>query len=251
MFLAVALPLAADDVPLFPTPLHLVRRVDDPISGRASEVDEYCAGNRIITVDRDGSRVVIVDYERQELLQIDRAASTYSVARFDEIAAANRLTEARASSAQQQEWKTTPAGMKASQAGRNADAFEIEGPAIRIDLKVDRQVSLSRRAFDALTGAAYPNRVTAQQEAIARASMRSAEFAAAKSVETYGIPLEQVMTFDDGGRPLTIRNVVVSLTNDLPPPELLAIPAGAKLVPSRAARILKSMKELKEPAPQP
>ena len=33
---------------LFPTPLHLVRRIDDPISHNTSTIDEYCYGDRIV-----------------------------------------------------------------------------------------------------------------------------------------------------------------------------------------------------------
>ena len=36
--------------PLFPRPLHFVRRVEDPISHQTSAVDQYCAGNRIVDV---------------------------------------------------------------------------------------------------------------------------------------------------------------------------------------------------------
>ncbi len=222
---AIAL-LAAAEGPLFPLPLHLVRRVEDPIANKSAEIDEYCSGNRIITVD--GYKTVIVDYERQEMREIDRARSEYSVARFDEIAAANAATRPPAA---RDRWSTTPLGVKAS-AGRSADAFEIavSGPeAIKIEVKIDRELSLSRKAFDALAGAAYPNELTPQHEALARAAMRERAVAAvAETAGSYGIPLEQTITFDvDAHTHLTIRNAIVSITNDLPPPEALASPAGA------------------------
>jgi hypothetical protein len=60
--LLIAIPLLASDIPLFPTPLHLVRRVEDPIANSSTEVDEYCTGNKIITVR--GAKTAIVDYVR-------------------------------------------------------------------------------------------------------------------------------------------------------------------------------------------
>ncbi|HWW60351.1 MAG TPA: hypothetical protein VN181_03195, partial [Thermoanaerobaculia bacterium] len=49
-------PAAFGATVLFPKPLHLVRRIEDPLArGAATTVHEYCAGNQIITVN--GSRV--------------------------------------------------------------------------------------------------------------------------------------------------------------------------------------------------
>lgn len=62
---------------LFPRPLHLVRRVDDPISKTTATIDEYCGGNRVVTVR--GSKVAIADYDAQQLTEIDHAAQTWSV----------------------------------------------------------------------------------------------------------------------------------------------------------------------------
>ena len=251
--LLIALPLLASDAPLFPVPLHLVRRVEDPIAGSTAEVDEYCSGNRIITIS--GSRTAIVDYERQELLEIDRAASTYSIATFDEIARSKAVfdrprpkKESTASIA----WKTTPLGVTQSCTGRSADSVEITTDKIKVQVEVDRQVTLSRAALDAISGAGYPNKSSDQQEAIARVCARNADVPIAKTtgVETYGLPLEQSITFEAGAAmPLTVRNTIVRMTNELPPPVLLAIPPGAKLVDSRAAHIQKALKELGDVAP--
>ncbi len=248
-----AVPLAAGDVPLFPLPLHLVRTIDDPIAGASVRVDEYCTGNRIITVN--GSKTAIADYDRQEILEIDRAAATYSIARFDEIASA-RAALAPPSS-RKETWTTTPLGVRGLAGGRSADVFEIvnaDAEKIRVELRVDRELAVSRKAFDALVGAAYPNRPTEQQNAVARACARARSVAAETVVaDSYGIPLEQAITFENGTeKALTIRNSIVSVTNDLPPPEVLAIPAGAKLIESRAARMQKILKELKDlPTPHP
>lgn len=246
----IAVSLAASDVPLFPIPLHLVRTIEDPIAGAKVRVDEYCTGNRIITVN--GSRTAIVDYDRRELTEIDRGAASYSVARFDEVAAA-QMPLAPASG--NETWKTTPLGVRSSADGRNADAFEIvsSGPEkVKVELRVDRERSVSRSAFEALVGSAYPNRGSEQQNAVALACARTRAVSAADAsgAESYGIPLEQTITFEAGsGKTLTIRNSVISVTNELPPPDVLTIPAGAKLIESRAARMQKALRELKEPPP--
>lgn len=251
--LLVAVPLLASDIPLFPTPLHFVRRVEDPIANSSTEVDEYCTGNRIITVR--GAKTAIVDYERQELLEIDRAASTYSVASFDEIAAARAIADPSTPrrtriepAAAAESWKTTPLGAKLTVAGRSADSFEIASGGVKVEVAVDRQITLTRAALDAISGASYPNKHTDQQDAVARACARTgdvhAQFASGGS---YGLPLDQSITVDaDAKTKLTIRNTIVRVTNDLPPPEMLAIPAGAALVESRPARMVKQLKELEQ-----
>src|SRR5260370_24106548 len=85
--LAGAAALAAG--PLFPTPLHITRQVHDTISGKTAVLDEYGYGNRL--VDIRGSRTSIADYEKGELVEIDRASGTYSVTRFDAVARANHI----------------------------------------------------------------------------------------------------------------------------------------------------------------
>jgi hypothetical protein len=70
-------PMAFAANALFPRPLHLVRRVDDPISNTTATIDEYCAGNRVVTIR--GSKVAIADYDAQQLTEIDHAAQTWSV----------------------------------------------------------------------------------------------------------------------------------------------------------------------------
>ena len=254
--LLIAVPLLATDAPLFPVPLHLVRRVEDPISNVTTEFDEYCTGNKIITIR--GAKTAVVDYERQELLEIDRAASAYSVASFEEIAAARSIADSSgprssriATTAAHESWKTTPLGAKPTTAGRSADSFEIATSGLKVEVAVDRTVTLSRAALDALSGASYPNKATDQQEAIARACARSGEVhAETAGGGSYGLPLDQTTTVDaDPKTHLTVRNTIVRVTNELPPPDLLAIPAGAALVESRAARMMKQLQEL-EKAPK-
>jgi hypothetical protein len=253
-----AVPVLAGDVPLFPVSLHLVRRVEDPIANTATEVDEYCTGNKIITIR--GAKTAIVDYDRQELIEIDRAASTYSVASFEDIAKAKSLGDpaapkrkAIASTAARPVWTTTPLGVKSSSAGRSADSFELKTDHMTVDVAVDREITLSRAALDALSGGGYPNRASEQQDAVARACVRTTDTQAQMAGGgTYGLPLDQSITIDaDANTKLTIRNTVIKVTNELPRPELLAIPAGAALVESRAARMVRTLKEAEQGSKSP
>ncbi|HEX9161126.1 MAG TPA: hypothetical protein VF980_05395 [Thermoanaerobaculia bacterium] len=256
--LVIAAPVLAGSAPLFPVPLHLVRRIEDPLAAGPVEIEEYCAGNKIITVN--GSRTAIVDYERQELLEIDRSASTYSVVSFHDIAAARAVfappvpkrNAIATTTANHDEWKTTALGMRASRGGRSADSFEIAGDRIKLELAVDRQVTLSRSALDALSGSAYPNDAASHHEALVHACARTSNALPARAADAdgYGLPLDQTITIEaDEHTHVTLRNVVLRVTNDLPPPDVMAIPAGAKLVESRATQMLRNLKELGDQVP--
>ena len=205
---------------LFPRPLHLVRKIDDPLAGAAITVDQYCAGNRIVTVR--GQRVAIADYGKQELTEIDRAAGTYSVTSFDALA------------------KIAPAARKTAR--------------VEVEVTVSERIALSRDALDVLIGAAYPNPRRAEHDAIvsaitAKGGLRArSSGSSAKAVSEYALPTEQVATFDaGGGETVTVREAVVHIGGDAVPAEVLLIPPGATRVESprlRAARELRALDEL-------
>lgn len=218
---------------LFPKPLHLVRRVEDAITRKAEAVDEYCYGNRIITVR--GRRVSIADYAAQQLTTIDHEAGTYSITRFDEIAkAASRLSAPRAASTAPS--KVTSSGMKAG-----LDGYQIAGGGAKIDVTIDRRISLSRDAVEALLGAAYPNTRRPEHDALLQAAAGgggSGRFVAQSAGEAqYGLPVEQTITYSMEGTSLTFRTAIVRTDADLVPQELLLIPPGATRVESRITRI--------------
>jgi hypothetical protein len=164
LVLLVAAPLAAADALLFPTPLHFVRTIHDPIAGAELRSEEYCFANRIVTViDR---KTAIVDYGTQEVIEIDRLSNTYSVSRLDELARERAIL--RPVAARNETWTTTPLGVKAA-AGGSADAFEIvsSGPEnVSLEISVARDLTVSREAFEALLGSAYPDVASEQQTAI-------------------------------------------------------------------------------------
>jgi hypothetical protein len=225
---------------LFPKPLHLVKRVADPLAPRVRSVDQYCIGNRIVTIS--GAHVSIVDYDAQTVTDIDHAAATWSVTRFDELAAAHPKNAAPAANA-----TVAATGMKTSAGGRSVDTFEIQSGQGRGTVGVDRSVSLSRAAVEALIGAAYPDVRRPEHDAILRAAAPPASTgrAIAKSVKDddvlYALPSEQLLTLAADGGPVTVRTSVLRFDSELPPAAALLIDPGATRVESPTQRFAREM----------
>ncbi|HEX9982632.1 MAG TPA: hypothetical protein VGF69_05180 [Thermoanaerobaculia bacterium] len=255
---------------LFPRPLHLVRQIEDPISRKTSTIHEYCAGNQIITVS--GSRVVIADYDRQQLTEIDRQANTYSVTRFEEIAKATpKQATASAKSADgtangnangAPEWKSTSLGMKSSTANRSVAAYELTresaGEKQKLNVGLDPKVMLSRDAIEVLIGAAWPNPRGVHHDAVLNAAGGARDGRAPRvrtegdtaGGATYALPVEQSLTIDVAGESLTMRSSIISVTSELPSPDVTAIPPGLELVESRLTRAARELRELDQLPPR-
>jgi hypothetical protein len=192
---------------LFPTPLHLVRRIDDPVAHSSTTIDEYCYGDRIVTIN--GTRVAITDYAEQRLTEIDHERATYSITSFADIAKARPVAP---------EPKTT------------------------VKVEVDRGIALSREAVEALIGASYPNRHAADHDRIlSAAAPQSSGRIAAQSQSVYALPTETSVTFENG---LTMRNVIVRVDHDLPPAQQMLMDPGATRVESRLTRAPRELKQL-------
>jgi hypothetical protein len=247
--LLVLLPVVSADAAtaLFPKPLHLVKRVDDPFAKSAKTVDQYCYGNRIVTVA--GDHVTILDYDAQTLTEIDHARATYSITRFDELANARPKGPAQVSSAGASP-RVTPQGVKSSRSGRSVDSFDVEAPHTRVNVGVDRSVTLSRAAVEALIGASYPNVRRPEHDAIlgaagpaARGGRISANSTAGSDAAEYGLPSEQTVTVDSDGGAVTLRTSVLRFDADLPPSGAMLIEPGAKRIESPTARFAREMKD--------
>lgn len=251
---------------LFPQPLHLVRQIDDPVANGRMTVHEYCIGDRMVTVN--GPRVTIADYAKQELVEIDRKAGTYSITRFSEMAtllksqrgmrpaAADDTANLAARTRGEDEWSATPLGTKSFASGRAFEAYAFArgrvGDQRRIEVGIDRRVTLSRDAVEVLVGAAYPNDRTPEHDVLVRASagMRdprnddSGSAAAAAVQATYALPAEQSTTFELAGQTVTVHNSIVSVTNEAPPDDVMQIPPGATQVESRVTRLVRELRDL-------
>jgi hypothetical protein len=251
--------LAADA--LFPQPLHLTRKIEDPISQTTSTVHEYCAGNRVVTVN--GQRVTFTDYAKQELTEIDRTAGTYSVTSFADLAKAapvaspRKVTTATNATPPAPRWKSAPLGVKSSAAGRSMDAYELTiersmGERVKIEVGVDRSVHLSRTAVEVLIGASFPNPRSDEHDAVLETAgarptsgdRRVTTNSSATNAVEYGLPVSQVTSFEVGDERLTVRNSIVDVRSELPPDDVLTIPPGATRVESRAVRLARELREL-------
>jgi len=220
--------------PLFPKPLHIVRRIDDPVAGKAITVHEYCAGSRIATVN--GDRVAIVDYEAQRIVEIDRGAGTYSVTRFEEAAKA----QPRAAGA---------AKMQGALRMTKADMYEARFDSdAKLEIGVDRRFELSRDAVEALIGAAYPSERHPEHDALLEAARGPRDRVASQSkdaqTEHYALPASQITTYSTEGREIVLKNTIVAVSNELAPADVLAIPPGARQVESRITRAARELQAL-------
>lgn len=248
---------------LFPANLHLTRQVQDPLSGKTVVIDEYCSGNRVVSIS--GDKTVIADYDKQQITEINRREGTYSISRFDEVATVSPSEEtAPASSAKigsegvkRDRWTATPRGVRGA-AGRSVEHFEFaeSGDAKRkVEVGIDRSVALSEEAVEVLIGAAYPNPRREEHEPLLRAAgTRDASRIVTNTAgdaprdEVYGLPVTQAFTFSDSGSEVTFRTTITRVGNEAPPAELLIIPPAAKLVESTAAAVRRQLRELDQPA---
>jgi hypothetical protein len=243
--LALALPLHAADV-LFPTPLHLTRRIHDSIGGATATVEQYCYGNRVVTVS--GSVTTIADYDKSEVTEINRADGTYSVSRFDQIAKAMHPQSVPTASltATKKAWELRNVGRAGALSTRSTEVFEADRKDAELTrhvrIGVDSSVALSKDALDVITGSAFPANPKEEDAAIAAAAKHHAPAVAsqssnaAKVADTYALPVEQVFRFDADGQSAEYRDVVVRVGDEIPPADAVAIPAGAALVESRVIR---------------
>lgn len=223
--------------PLFAEPLHLTREISDPISGTTSRVDEFCAGNRVISIL--GTRTSIADYAKGELTEIDRTKGTYSVTSFDAVARAmpGESVGLANDRVRGREPELTDVGVR-SVGIRGGRAFEATIVGVdssrKVEVVVDQQLRLSRGAVEVLVGAAFPLRRTEENEiAIAAAGhSRSGAEKGSGLVRDHALPLEHSVTWSLDGDTLRVVNRIVRVGSELPAPDLAAIPPGARLVTS-------------------
>lgn len=250
---------------LFPKNLHLTRQVSDPLTGSTTTIEEYCYGNRVVSVS--GDKTVIADYDKQEITEIDRHAGTYSISRFDEVASVGTVGASRIASEPEQSvsaeavkrdrWTATPRGVRGSAAGRSVEQFEFaEGGASgrKVEVGIDRSIALSEEAVEVLIGAAYPNPRRDEHEPLLRAAgVREATRVITATADhasddaTYGLPVTQAFTYSDSGSEITFRTTVTRIGSEAPPADALIIPPAAKQVESHTTAVRRQLRELDHP----
>lgn len=242
--LLFAAPLAFGANALFPKPLHLVRRVDDPISKTSATIDEYCAGNRVVTIR--GSKVAIADYDAQQLTEIDHAAQTWSVTPFADIARSRIDLDARMGmSTVPRDAKVTAMGRQASS---GADGYVITEPHRRTRIAFNRGVALSRAAAEVLIGTAYPNSRNRDADDILAAASNGGSVSAMSSGTAsdgvYALLVERTLTIEDGDTTLVSHNAVIRVGEETPPAEAMLIEPGAKRIESRLTRLARELRDI-------
>jgi hypothetical protein len=224
-----------------------VRQLDDPISRTTATIDEYCAGNRVVTVR--GSKVTIADYDAQQLTEIDHAAQTWSVTPFAEIAASRAALDARIGAAPAPpSARLTASSSSSAHASSAVDTFVADAPQRHLEVGIDRRVSLSRAAAEVLIGAAYPGSGNEEQEEILNAAGNhrdvSAMSVAARSDATYGLVAERTLTIQSGGTTLVSHNKILRVGDEMPPSDATLIDPGAKRIESRTTRLSRELREI-------
>ena len=251
LLIAIAIAVPLRGAALFPSPIHLVRQIEEPSTGAKSTVDEYCEGNRIVSVTRGGTRITIADYAAQELTEIARDRHEYSVTSFAELARATqdaaRFEKSQAATTTPASWQTRLLGARSSLSGRSVDAYEISRPEQTIEIAFDRSVPLTRGAAEVLLGGAYPSRRGGEHESMMQAARGNAGGRAVASLNTapaddvFSLPVEQTVTRRAEGTSVVIRIVVTRIDAALIPRELLSIEPDAKLVESRLTRMRREL----------
>lgn len=245
----VAVSALAADV-LFPAPLHLTRQVHDSIGGSTEVVEQYCYGDRVISVK--GAVTTIADYGKGELTEIDRDGRTWSVTRFDDVA--RSLRAGVAEKTVKGKWVIQSTGLTQLRTTRASNAFEGEleegGTKRHSRVAVDRTVRVSKDALDVLIGAAYPNSRKIEDTVVHEAA-KSGD--AGNGGNTFALPVEQQHTFVIDGLRAEVRDVVTRVGAELVPADLVAVPPDARLVQSRLLQRLQAFEQIESagrtPAP--
>jgi len=205
-----------------------------------------------------GSRTAIVDYDKGEMTAIDFAAGTYSVTKFEEIAKAGEGMTTAALASEARDWQIEARGgsVVGSRPGETVEAERTNGHLRQnIRITADRQLTLSRGAVEALLGLAYPSAPDATAGVVLdvlraerpRLAQSSAAGSSATAESEYRLPLEHIVRFDIDGETIESRSVVLRIGSELAPPEVLAIPPGAKLVDSGIVAARKQLDDLEHP----
>ena len=251
-----AIPLTAQKAPLFPEPLHVSRTVEDPLMNGPVTIEEYYFGNRVVSVL--GQKVVIADYDRGDMTEIDRQAGTYSVTTFEQLAALNAIGAQKQATATEEQLELQVAQRRSD--SRASESYEAKpkkphGNLKKLEIGVDRNVKLSRDAVEVMVGAAYPRVRSLETDFFLRGASPSptgpvarTQSAGGRGVADHSLPVDQIVSFDFDGQEIVVRNRIVRVQREAPPADAIAIPPGARLVESNAVTAARTIQDI-EPTP--
>ncbi len=232
LLLSVSVPAEAA-APLFPKAFHVVREVNDSLTGHVTRVDEYFAGDQVITIN--GDKTAIADYAKQELTEIDRGKATYSIASFAQLAAALPAPPVRPAA------KTPAIEHRGSErrAGRNVEVMIADDAtnALHAEIAVDHSISLSKDAFEVVAGGAFPRNGGPAVDLLRGAAANPRSRIASQSTtsgDTFAMPIEQKLQWNLHGESVEVTLKVITIDDQQPSPQLIVIPAGARRVEAKA-----------------
>jgi hypothetical protein len=241
---------------LFPEPLHLTVEFHDTLTGRTSEVEKYCFGDRIVTVA--GKRTTIVDYHAETVTSIDLSTGSHSITNFADFARVRAGGTNPPSSASKEQWEVQQLGRGRAgrYEGQSSEAtLGREEPTQRIAVVTTPEVKVSRRAVEALMGLGYPNppgSLSAGWSAILSSRRPRLEAESDAGEEQFSeLPVEQLVTMNVAGESVQARSRVLRIGREPPPTDRLIIPVDSKLIEARELAIQRIGRELDEGAHVP
>jgi len=219
--------------PLFPKAFHVVREINDSLTGHVTRVDEYYAGDQVITIN--GDKTAIADYAKQELTEIDRGKATYGTATFAQLAAALPAQTVKPAA-------TKPVIERRGQdrrAGRNVDVMTADDTsnALHAEIAVDHSIVLSKDAFEVVAGAAFPRNGGPAADLLRGAAQNPRSRTSSESTtsgDTFAMPIEQTLRWSLHGQSVEATTRVITIDDQQPSPQLIVIPAGARRVEAKA-----------------
>jgi hypothetical protein len=227
--------LAFAESVLFPSPLHLTRRIEDPITLRAHTVEEYYSGNRATSIS--GDLVSVADYGRSELTVIDHAAGTYSVTPFAAIARARQPAAVKTS------WEIARDRQLRSE-GSDVEVVRARRGEVTVTLVLDRGRTFTVAAMEVILGAAFPGAPGPVHEVLAASrGPRIAADAAGEGV-VLPLPVEQTVIHEVGNERVEARNVITRIGNEHAPADRVVPPPGTRRIESHGERMRAVAREL-------
>lgn len=218
--------------------MHLHREITDGIAGTTQSVDEYFTGSRVISIR--GTRTVIVDYSSEEITEIDRGASTYSITTFEEVAKSRNVVTAAADA---DDWTIDTS---------KANTLALHRADEDVEVDFDPSTVVTSGAVEVLIGSRYPNSSSSLSRAIARSLRRDSGMRAA-GVDDSGssLPLSITHRYRIAGASAEVRNRITRVDHDALPPAAAEILPGYRRIESRFVVTTRELRDLDSLHPLP
>jgi len=246
-----AVSAAAEEV-MFPDPLHLTRRITDPFSEQPVVIEEFCQGNRIVSVI--GPVTAIADYSAGTLTRIDRDARTFSVTSFGDWSRSRSAGKLSGPLVSKQPWSVSSAAA-GKREGRDVEQVVItrlvDGGEQKLEIASDPRIPISRAAAEALLGFAFPAVPrTVEADLIFGALSKTTNGSSSTGQQMTGLPMNQVERFSFEGEELVSRSEVIRVGSEVIDPRLSEVPAGSLRIELDGLDVWRRLEEMDYPTRQ-